>query len=629
MNSFVKRSGNIAGKIVDGMSSVAGFTGGVILSAVAIIITIDVILRYVFNSPTSWAGEVSIILVIAAVFLTVSFGLKEGSHINVQVFIRILPSRTRDLLEIISYIFVLSYAVVFVRYAINMVITSISLSEASDFLNLPLWPVKLVVVIAFFILCLQALRMLITKSYSYITGQSAEAGKPVVTSLVIGGFLLIFVAGLYMLFNLNGTVGLLILLILLLTAGVPISFTMGIVGTFGFISVLDLTRGLAGIPQVAYWTWDSFTVMALPLFVFVGYIMYKSGLADELFNFARQWLGHLPGGLAVAAVTACAVFAAISGSSAINAATIGLVAIPAMVSYKYNKKMAAGLVAVGGTLGVLIPPSSAMILIGIMTDESIGHLFMAGLVPGIMIFIMLAITAVIVCKVTGSYEPLPRIPVKERIKNMKGSIGSLLLPLIILGGIYTGVFTPTEAAAVAVTYALVFAVFIKKMKSQQLVEVIRESTKTVAMAAILISGAIALGNVVAMLRVTQDVTTFFVNSGWSPWVIIFATMVLILILGMFLDGSAIVLLTMPILAPLIRSLGFDMLWYSVLFVVNTEIGCITPPIGINIYIIQQISDVDAFDVIRGAIPFLVVMLIALVILAFVPQLSLWLPGTMR
>lgn len=617
------------GKIVDSMSAVLGTGAGLLLALCTFVITYNVIARYVFRAPTGWAFEISIMLMLVAVFFTVSYGLREGSHVNVQLLIRLLPAQTRKIFEIVSYIFVLGYSIVVARYALIMVVESFTLSERSDFLSLPVWPIKAAFVAAFLVLSFQALRMLVTKCYLFFTTQDSAPAKPVTSTLMVLALIAALVLGVITSLTLNPTVGLLVLLLVLLAAGIPISFTLGIVGTMGFITVLDVSRGLSGIPQVTYWVWDGFTIMALPLFIFVGHIMYRSGLADELFSFARLWLGHLPGGLAIAALAACAIFAAISGSSVVNAATIGLVAIPAMVAYKYDKRIAAGVVAAGGTMGILIPPSTAMILIGITANESIGHLFMAGMVPGMLLFVLLAIGAVILVKRSGTYQPLPKVPWRERLTGSKKAIGSLMLPLIILGGIYTGAFTPTEAAAVAVVYALIFALFIKKIKWAQLLEIIKESTKTVAMATILLAGGIAIGKVVAMLQVTQNVCAYFVTAGWPGWLVILATMGLILILGMFLDGSAICLLTIPILAPLIRSFDYNMLWYAVLFTMNTEIGLITPPIGMNVYVIQQVSGIEFQEVLRGAIPFLIVLAIAMLIVAFFPMLSTWLPGTMQ
>lgn len=617
-----------AGKIIDNMSAVLGTGAGLLLTLCALVVTYNVIARYVFRAPTGWAFEISIMLMLVAVFFTVSYGLREGSHVSVRVLTRLLPAQTRKIFEIVSYVFILGYSIVVARYALIMVIDSFTLAERSDFLFLPVWPIKAAFFTAFLVLSFQALRMLITKCYLFFTTQDSAPAKPVISALMVLALIAALALGVITSLTLNPTLGLLLLLLVLLAAGIPISFTLGIVGTMGFITVLDVARGLSGIPQVTYWIWDGYTIMALPLFIFVGHIMYRSGLADELFQFARTWVGHFPGGLAIAALAACAIFAAISGSSVVNAATIGLVAIPAMVAYKYDKRIACGIVVAGGTMGILIPPSTAMILIGITTDESIGHLFMAGMVPGILLFVLLSIGAVILVKRSGKYQPLPKIAWRERLIGTKKAIGGLMMPAIILGGIYTGVFTPTEAAAVAVAYALIFALFIKKMKWAQLLEIIKESTKTVAMAAVLLAGGIAIGKVVAMLQVTQDVCAYFVIAGWPGWLVILATMGFILILGMFLDGSAICLLAMPILAPVIRSFGFNMLWYSVLFTMNTEIGLITPPIGMNVFIIQQVSGVDFQEVLRGALPFLVILVVAIIIVAFLPILATWLPGTM-
>lgn len=616
------------GKTIDMLSAMLGTAGGVLLTGCALVVTFDVVARYVFKAPTGWAFEISILMMLVAVFFTVSNGLKEGGHVHVEVVVRLLPIQAQRILEIIAYLFVVCYAVVFSYYAFIMFKKSLTISEKSDFLSLQIWPIKAAFMVAFIVLALQAIRMLITKCFAFFTDQRSQPSNPIPSIVIVSIFLVTLIAGIILTLKLNATVGLIVLLLLILAAGIPISFALGIVGSIGFISVLGLDRGLGVLPQTTYWVWDGFTIMALPLFVFVGHIMYKSGLADELFRFARVWLGHLPGGLAIAALAACSIFAAISGSSVVNAATIGLVAIPAMVSYKYDEKVAAGVVAAGGTMGILIPPSTAMILIGITSDESIGHLFMAGMLPGLLLFLLLSIGSVIIVKMGGTYKPLPKISWHERLTATKGASGSLVLPIIILGGIYTGAFTPTEAAAVAVTYALGFAIFVKRIRWVQLLTIINESTKTVAMAVILLAGGISLGKVVAMLQVTQNVVNFFAASGWPGWLVILATMGLVLLLGMFLDGSAICLLAIPILAPIIRSLGFDMLWFAVLFTMNTEIGLITPPIGMNVFIIQQVSGIEAHKVLRGALPFLVVLLIAMLIVAFFPGLCTWLPGTM-
>lgn len=279
-------------------------------------------------------------------------------------------------------------------------------------------------------------------------------------------------------------------------------------------------------------------------------------------------------------------------------------------------------------MGILIPPSTAMLLIGIITDQSISRLFIAGLIPGVVLFLTLSLATVVISRKRGLGSGLERVSWGGRWRATGRASGALAMPVIILGGLYSGVFTPTEAAAVAVTYALVFAVVVKRMGPRQLVELVTEATKTVAMAGILLAGAMALGKVIAFLQLPQTVASFFAGAGWHPIAVVVAAMGLILVLGMFLDGSAIALLTMPILAPLIAGLGFDLLWFSVLFTMNTEIGLITPPVGMNLFVIQQISGVEAHQVLRGSLPFVLVIALTMLLVALLPFLSTWLPATM-
>lgn len=627
-NSPLSILAGACGRTVDFVSKALGFLGGVFLLAAGFVVTYEVIARYVFGSPTKWTFEVSILLVLMSVFASVAHGLKEGSHVRVQVLFNLLPLHTRAVFEIISSFLILGYSILFVRSFIEAVIRSYTLSERSPLLNWPLWPVKAAVLFAFVMLALQAVNVLLTGAGKLISYPDEGWYGLGFSAFMVCFFAVALTLGVVVSTSVSPVAGLVIVLMVLLAAGVPVGFSVAMVSTVGFTIVLDLARGLDAAPKIFYQVWNDFAVMAVPLFVFLGYIMHRFGMATDIYQFARMWVGHIPGGLAVATIGACAIFAAISGSSMANAVTIGLVAIPAMISYKYSKRMAAGLVAVGGTLGVLVPPSTAFLLIGVMTQESIGHLFMAGVAPGILAFVLLAVMAVIICVKTGAYEPLPKATFKERMESAKGAAGSLLMPVIILGGIYSGVCTPTEAAGVAVVYAFFLALLMRRVNFTEMMAVIAESTKTVAMIAVLVGAGMALSNVTAMLQVPQTAAGLAVSSGLPGWMVVSGTLLLVFALGMFLDGGAIVILTMPILAPVIHALGYDLIWYAVLVVLCTEIGLITPPVGMNVFIVQQISKIDTVDVIRGSIPFVIVLALTMLLVALFPSLALWLPGRM-
>ena len=311
------------------------------------------------------------------------------------------------------------------------------------------------------------------------------------------------------------------------------------------------------------------------------------------------------------------------------AVTIGLVALPALARRKYDDELAAGVVASGGTLGILIPPSAAFILYGIVAEQSIGKLFMAGIIPGLMLFVLLSITAFILCKRSGKYEPMPRISWKEKMAVTRSSLGTLMLPVVILGCIYTGVCTVTEAAALGVVYALVLIIIKRGFNLAAMAYIIRESTKTIGMACILLAGAITLSKVVTMLEIAQRLIIAIGDAGLGAMAVVLALMGILIILGMFLEGMAITLIVIPIAAPILSSLGVDLIWFAVLFVINGEIGMLTPPVSLNLYVIQQIAGTPLERVIRGTIPFMLTLVVGLGIVILFPQIATWLPSTMR
>ena len=381
-------------------------------------------------------------------------------------------------------------------------------------------------------------------------------------------------------------------------------------------------------PLIAYKSLESFVLAAIPLFIFGAAILSRGKMGEQLYNVATKWVGHLPGGLAIATAVAGAIFGAVCGSSTASAATFGLIAIPIMLSRGYDKKLVYGTVAISGTLASMIPPSLGMILYGSVTDASIGKLFMAGVVPGIMETITISLLILYMCRGGRKHSPYPRATWKERFLSLKAGIWALLAALIILGGIYLGIFTPTEAAAVAVVYALLVTVFVLRTVGwKEMKEIITDSVKTTVMLLTIIIGALILGHLFTYLHIPQKFMAAV--SGLSPWTVMILVNVLVIFLGCILEGASITLITIPVVYPALVALGFDPIWFGIVFTANLELAMLTPPVGMNLFAIQGVTQDRIAEIIRGTWPFMLLQLVNLAIVLAVPILSLWLPSTMK
>ncbi len=363
----------------------------------------------------------------------------------------------------------------------------------------------------------------------------------------------------------------------------------------------------------------------LILGVFVGQAISSSGVSDEIYNAATRWVGHLPGGESVATIVACAIFAAVSVSSVATATTIGLIAIPALVARKYNKSFAYGLLAAGGTLGIMIPPSGTMIIYSAVTEESLGKLFMAGVIPGILLAAAFIAYSMVHCKRTGEYERITPATWKERFEATRNAMWGLLAPVIIMGGIYSGIFTPLEAGAIAAVYALGMILARRKVTFRQVLKMLGDSTFASTMVLSIIVGAMLLGEFMTLTKIPDRTIEFVSSLNMSPWGVMATLMALYVILGMFLEVVSIMLITLPIVYPLIIKLGFDGIWFAVMITLNMEMACITPPVGLNLYAIQGIAQAKLADVLKGVWPFFIIMVIWMFFLALFPSLSTWLP----
>lgn len=414
---------------------------------------------------------------------------------------------------------------------------------------------------------------------------------------------------------------------LFLFIGMPVAGGLGIAAIIGGIIFL----GKFGIAAYVPWeVGDSFVLTAIPLFIFMGEVLLRSGLSIRLYDGAAAVLGRLPGGLLHANVGSCAIFAAISGSSLATAATIGTVALPELEKRGYENKIACGSLAAGGTLGILIPPSISMIIIGAMTEQSIAKLFIAGVFPGIMLVGLFM--SYIVVRVIIQPQLAPRfetIPLKRRALNIIRMWPVMVIMLFVLGGIYLGVTTPTEAAAVGAFMAMVFALIYRKLNWLTLKASMLGAVKITAMLLFIIVGAMILSGMLGLLKVPFKMVAWVASLPFPPLAILIGIYIMYLFLGCFLDGLALVVLTVPIVFPIIRELGFDTVWFAVALVILVECCLLTPPVGTNVYVIHGLRPGRPMsEVILGAMPFFFMMLVGLAIITAFPIIATWLPGTM-
>ena len=419
-------------------------------------------------------------------------------------------------------------------------------------------------------------------------------------------------------------------MILLLMVRVPIGFSMALVGLLGFSLLSTFSAGFSMLAMVTYKTAASYTLTVIPLFILMGQFANHSRMGFDLYQTAYRWLGFLPGGLAMASIGACACFAAISGSSMATAATMGMVALPEMKRFKYDDALATGCVAAGGTLGILIPPSTVMIIYGILTEQSIGTLFIAGIIPGLILSGLFMAAIYIVTKRNPSLGPPgPRFSMKEKIYSLKDTWGVITLFLLIIGGLYAGWFTATEAAGMGAFGAFVITLIKRRLTRQNLTDALLETTLTTGMIFTILIGANIFGYFLTVSQMTDQLSTWVAGLGISRYAVMLLICLVYIILGCLMDGLAIMILTLPIVYPLVIGLGFDPIWFGVMMTLLLEMGLITPPVGLNVFVISGIArDVPMYTIFRGIWPFFVAMVLCMFLLILFPQIALFLPATM-
>ena len=417
-------------------------------------------------------------------------------------------------------------------------------------------------------------------------------------------------------------------LLLFMATGAPVAVGMGLIGALGTVAFVS-TGALTQLASIAYSQSASFVLVVVPLFVLMGEVIAFSGMGAALYRAASLWLRRLPGGLAAATVLACAGFASVCGSSPVTAATIGAVSVPEMIRNGYDKRLALGTTAAGGTLGILIPPSVPMILYGVITETSIGKLFLAGIVPGLMMAGLLILTVAL--QVLWKPEIAPKLPEpadrRERWRAL-GEVGPVIVLAVgVIGSIYGGIATPTEAGAVGAAGAILIAKLLGRMRVRLLKTSLDATVRTTAMFLLLLIGGLFSSFVLARLGVPQGMSELLTSLSAQPWMVIVMINLLLLVLGMFLDPMSILVIVAPIFLDAVRDIGYDPVWFGVIMTIQIEIAAITPPVGFNLFVLKNASGtaVQMKDVVSGALVFVAPLLAGIVLLVMFPEIALWLP----
>jgi len=433
--------------------------------------------------------------------------------------------------------------------------------------------------------------------------------------------------------TLIGIIGIIVMLLLFMSR-MPVAYVMALIGYLGFSFMVSGKGGLNLLARNVYDVFSSYGLTTIPLFIFMGQLAFNSGISRRLYDTAYKYLGSTRGGLAMATVTACTAFGAVCGSSPATAATMATVGLPEMKRYNYADELATGCVASGGGLGMIMPPSVVLIVYGILTEQSIGALFVAGIFPAVLVTILFIISIYIICRLVPEQGPPGEsFPLKVKLKSLLGMGETLIVFILVMGGLFIGLFTPTEAAAVGSFGVLLVSLIRRQLTWQGFVRSLYETLRTSCMVMMLIAGAVIFGKFLAVTRIPFDLAAWVGGLNLPPIIIMAIIVGIYFFGGCFMDALAFVTLTVPIFYPVVMSLGYDPIWFGVIIVMVTEMGVITPPVGINVYVVfgvakTVIGGVPLESIFKGIIPFLIAVIIGTIILMILPQIILYLPNLM-
>ena len=621
-------------QVVDLISSLVNILGMVALLGLMLIITTDVSLRYFFNSPISGAMDLIVVMLSILVFAGMAYTASKKGHVSVDFLARRLSERTRVVVDSITGLLVAGILCLIVWQTLMHAQRMFIGRQASAALDIPFWPFVLVVAFGSALFLIVILVDLLSNIKQALEGNHIWSWIGLIAGSLLILFFCISVATQLLPWQLSrvtaGLIGLALLLPVLLS-GMPVAFVLMLLGFLGLSFIVNLGSGMSPLGITPFHVSVSYSFVVIPLFILMGEFVFVSGLSQSLYSAAYKWLGHSPGGLASATVGACAGFASICGSTVATAVTMGTVALPEMKRYKYLPSLATGCVAAGGTIGTLIPPSVTFIIYGILTEQSIGRLFIAGICPGLLMASLFIISIYVRSRLSPNLGPVgPKTSLIEKMVSLKGVWGILLLFLLVIGGIYMGIFSPSEAAGIGAFGALVISLARRGITRRGFTEALLDTGKITSMTFLLFIGATIFSSFLAVSRVPLVVADYVSGLPLPPLLILGVILFVYFALGCVIPSWPVLIMITPIFFPAVIALGFDPIWFGVLLVIMCEMGALTPPVGINVYVVAGVApDTPMSTIFRGVLPFLLMQIICVGLLIAFPQIALFLPNLMK
>lgn len=622
---------NIAGNVERRVHPAAKYVnaaGAFTSLLMVILVTAHVLSRAFFSKPLIGMVEIEELMIVILVFCGIAYTQVTNNHISVDFMTVRLPKQLKSLLDVATSFLTTLFLFTLSWQSLVQSKNQMDNGTATFDLEIKLYWIMWIVAFGFFLFGMSTLISFLKRLHENLNaGHTISTGLAIVAALVLAvipfmGFELDIQVAQYL-----GIISLLFFLF----SGMLIGVALGFLGFFGMSLLFGPEAGFGLMKTVPYSMTAAYSLCVIPFFILMGELCFQAGLSEKLYKAAYKWVGQFKGGLSMATVLACGAFSAVSGSSLATAATMGAVSLPEMKRYKYADTLATGSIAAGGTIGILIPPSVVLIIYGILTEVSIAELFFAGIIPGLISLVYYIIAIVVWTRINPSVGPKgPQFSLSEKVSSLKDTWEVVCLFILIMGGIYSGIFTPTEAGAIGATGALVLGLLRRRIKGENLYQALLATGRTTSMVFMIVIGTAIYGYFLTSTQLPMQLATYATQLPVPPVVVVGIIILICFGLGCVMGTMPLIFITVPIFAPVVETLGYNLIWFGVIVVVISEIGMITPPVGINVYIMKGIAkDVPLSTVFKGIFPFLIADFARLVTLIAFPALTLFLPELLR